>query len=152
MTPKPSIRLAQAADKPAWLRLRQSLWPECPAHKHALEMRQLLGSDGAVFLAETDQVIGFAEVSVRHDHVEGASISPVPYLEGWFVQEAFRGQGVGRLLLEAVERWATSRGYTELASDAELDNSVSIRLHHRLGFDEIGRNVSFLKRLKPGRH
>jgi aminoglycoside 6'-N-acetyltransferase I len=113
-------------------------------------MSQLLKSDGAVFLAENAQaqVIGFAEVSLRHDHVDGATISPVPYLEAWFVQEPFRGQGIGRLLLDAVEVWASSRGYTELASDAELQNTLSIHLHHHLGFTEIDRNVTFLKTLK----
>ena len=100
-----------------------------------------------MFVAENDQaeLIGFAEVSLRQDHVDGASISPVPYLEAWFVEASFRKQGVGRALIGAVERWATSRGYTELASDAEIENSLSIRLHKQLGFAEIDRNVTFLK-------
>ena len=95
-------------------------------------------------------LIGFAEVSVRHDHVEGASISPIPYLEGWFVDAAFRKRGIGRALLDEIERWAMSRGYTQLASDAEIENTTSIRLHQSLGFSEVGRNVNFLKKLvKP---
>ena len=112
-------------------------------------MGQLLKSEGVVFVAENDQaeLIGFAEVSLRQDHVDGASISPVPYLEAWFVEASFRMQGVGRALIGAVERWATSRGYTELASDAEIENSLSIRLHKQLGFAEIDRNVTFLKML-----
>ena len=112
-------------------------------------MDQLLKSEGAVFLAEDTQgsVIGFAEISLRHDHVDGASISPVPYLEAWFVEASFRRQGIGRALMNAVEQWAISRGFTELASDAEIDNSLSIRLHELLGFSEIDRNVTFLKTL-----
>ena len=98
--------------------------------------------------AEDARVIGFAEISLRHDHVDGASICPVPYLEGWFVEAAFRGQGVGCSLIAAVEKWALEKGYTELASDAELHNSVSIRLHKQLGFREVDRNVTFLKSLK----
>src|SRR5438093_6005557 len=129
----PTLRIRQARpeDKASWARLRRALWPDCSEHKHRLEIRQLLDSDGVVFVAEDDQgkLIGFAEVSLRRDHVDGASISPVPYLEAWFVEAAFRKQGVGRSLMDAVERWATSRGYTELASDAELGNSEGIRLH-----------------------
>ena len=145
--PLPRIRQAQRNDKASWLHLRRSLWPHCSEQKHNLEMGQLLRSDGVVFVAENDQaeLIGFAEVSLRQDHVDGASISPVPYLEAWFVEATFRKQGVGRALIGAVERWATSRGYTELASDAEIENSVSIRLHKQLGFAEIDRNVTFLK-------
>src|SRR4030095_3120154 len=112
-------------------------------------MGQLLKSEGAVFLAEDTQgnVIGFAEVSLRHDHVDGASISPVPYLEAWFVETSFRKQGIGRARMNAVEQWAISRGYSELASDADIENSLSIRLHKLLGFSEIDRNVTFLKTL-----
>ena len=104
-----------------------------------------------VFVAENydGKLIGFAEVSLRSDHVDGASISPVPYLEGWFVEARYRKRGIGRVLIEAVERWATARGYTELASDAEVGNLLSIRLHKRLGFSEMDRNVTFLKKLKP---
>ena len=43
--------------------------------------------------------------------------------------------------------WAVSGGYSELASDAEIENFLSIQLHKRLGFSEIDRNVTFLKRL-----
>lgn len=145
----PRIRQLQPDDRTAWLRLRRSLWPDCSDHKHDLEMRQLLKSGGVVFGAEDSQagLIGFAEVSVRRDHVDGASISPVPYLEAWFVEASFRKQGIGRSLIDAVEQWAVSRGYSELASDAEVENSLSIRLHKRLGFCEIDRNVTFLKTL-----
>ena len=52
-------------------------------------------------------------------------------------------------MIGAVEKWAAARGYTELASDAELENSLSIRLHRRLGFSEVERNVTFLKKLRP---
>ncbi len=106
-------------------------------------------SGGVVFVAEDDhaKLVGFAEVSLRQDHVDGASISPVPYLEAWLVEAAFRRQGVGRALMQAVENWAISHGYTELASDAEIENSASIRLHKQLGFAEIDRNVTFLKTL-----
>ena len=148
----PRIREAHPEDKSSWLGLRRLLWPHCSDQKHELEIGQVLGSDGVVFVAEDDQanLIGFAEVSLRSDHVDGASISPVPYLEAWFVEAAFRKQGIGRSLIEAVEQWAIARGYTELASDAEMENSLSLRLHKLLGFSEVDRNVTFLKKL-PGR-
>ena len=146
------IRQARPEDKTAWLRLRRSLWPRCSEEKHALEIGQLLASKGVVFVVENDSghLLAFAEVSLRHDHVDGATISPVPYLEAWFVEEGFRKQGVGRSLMAAVEEWAIAGGYAELASDAEIDNQLSIRLHQQLGFSEIDRNVTFLKKLRTG--
>ncbi len=143
------IRQARPEDKASWLLLRRSLWPRCSEQRHDLEMNQLLNSGGTVFLLETNQrqPIGFAEVSLRHDHVDGATICPVPYLEAWFIEAPFRRQGFGRALMDAVESWAISRGYSELASDAEIGNSLSIRLHEQLGFTEMERNVTFLKSL-----
>lgn len=148
--PRPRIRQALPQDKAAWLRLRRLLWPHCPERKHELEIIQVLNSDGVVFVAENEHgsLIAFAEVSLRRDHVDGATISPVPYLEGWFVEAAVRKHGIGRALVDAVEQWAIQRGYSELASDAEFENTVSIRLHKQLGFSEIDRNVTFLKKLR----
>src|SRR5688572_25762545 len=142
------IHIARAEDSPAWSRLRAALWPDCPPERHTLEIQQLLASEGLVALAKiNDETIAFAEVSIRHDHVDGTSISPVPYLEGWYVAEPFRSQGIGRALIRFVEDWSRQRGYTELASDAELWNEESIRLHTQLGFREVGRSVHFVKRL-----
>lgn len=73
----------------------------------------------------------------------------MPYLEGWFVTEDFRGRGIGRGLLAFVERRAVERGFRELASDAELVNAPAIRLHALLGFRETGRSVHFVKALPP---
>jgi len=100
----------------------------------------------AVACAE-GQVVGFAEVSRRVDHVEGTINSPVPYLEGWYVVEPYRGLGIGCALLAFVEQWARERGYKELASDAEIENETSTRLHMVLGFKEVGRTVHFVKSL-----
>lgn len=133
--------------------MRRALWPDCPAQKHALEIEQVLKSEGVVLVAEDGrgELVGFAEVSLRRDHVDGATICPVPYLEGWFVAPTWRGQGAGRALIDAAERWAVARGYTEIASDAEAGNLLSIELHGRLGFAEVERNVTFLKKLDPAR-
>jgi aminoglycoside 6'-N-acetyltransferase I len=49
--------------------------------------------------------------------------------------------------MSAAERWVLSRGCTEIASDAELYNSVSIRAHRAIGYDEVARIVLFRKKL-----
>jgi aminoglycoside 6'-N-acetyltransferase I len=143
------VRPAQFADKAGWSRLRQALWPHGAGAEHEQDIDRQLQSDGVTFVAEDmgGKLIGFAEVSLRRDYVEKAAASPVPFLEGWYVEAPFRQQGVGRALVQAVEEWAVARGFTELASDAELANELSIDLHLRLGFSETERTVSFLKKL-----
>ena len=94
-------------------------------------------------------MIGFLEVHLR-DYAEGAeSSSPVGYLEGLYVDSEYRRQGIGGALVRAGEQWAWSQGCTEIASDAQIDNAVSIELHRRMGYAEVERQVCFLKRLAP---
>jgi aminoglycoside 6'-N-acetyltransferase I len=144
-----AIRTAAPDDRDEWMRLRFELWPHCPPERHELEVTQALSGAGIVALGFVDdELAGFAEVSVRSDHVEGTACSPVAYLEGWFVRPAHRGRGVGRALITFAELWAISRSFSELASDAELQNSRSIALHATLGFREVGRSVHFVKGLK----
>jgi aminoglycoside 6'-N-acetyltransferase I len=108
---------------------------------------------GVVLVAvrENGSLCGFAELAIRHDHVDGASSVPVAYLEGWYVDPDVRGGGIGRRLLEAAEGWAAARGLRELASDAELDNHRSIQTHRSCGFTEICRAVHFIKPISVNR-
>lgn len=142
------IREATPADKTARAGLRHALWPDCAMEQQLLEIEELAAGDGIVALAwDGAEAVGFAEVSVRRDHVEGTSAVPVPYLEGWYVAPSHRGRGVGRALLEFAWNWARRKGFREMASDAELENSDSIRAHLRVGFVEVERAVHFVKRL-----
>jgi aminoglycoside 6'-N-acetyltransferase I len=56
-----------------------------------------------------------------------------------------RRSGVGRALVAAVEDWARGRGFTELGSDALIDNTVSHHAHRALGFEERERVIYFRK-------
>lgn len=131
-----------------YIELRAMMW-DMAADENRHEVEALLQDQErwAVFIAsQGSQTIGFLEVRLR-EYAEGASSSPVGYLEGWYVEEQNRGEGVGRMLVESGEEWARSRGCTEMASDAAIDNTRSIRLHHELGYGEVDRIVCFLKNL-----
>ena len=125
------------------------LWPE---HEYG-ELRQELGEtlfqpDAAFFLAfDGETPVGFAQCQLRRDYVEGTESSPVGYLEGIFVAEGYRHQGVARELLAACEGWAKEQGCTEFASDCELLNAESLRFHMRVGFLEANRIICFTKKL-----
>ena len=91
--------------------------------------------------------IGFAQCQLRHDYVEGTETSPVGYLEGIYIKEADRHQGIARALLAACEDWAKAQGCTEFASDCELTNTESQAFHQAVGFSEANRIVAFVKKL-----
>jgi len=146
-----SIREADEGVADDWASLRAALWPEGDRTEHALEIRQLLERPERMraFVAADARgaVVGFAEAALRVDPVNGADTSPIGFLEGLYVRPESRRQGIGRALVQAVERWVRSLGCRELASDALLGNDAGHAAHVAYGFEETERVVYFLKRL-----
>lgn len=136
----------------AWAELRFALWPWDDVRAHAEEAEKLYLSDNpdrSAFVAQGDtgEVIGFAEATLRRDYVEGCDTSPVVFLEGIFIKLEQRQSGVARALSDAVADWGRSKGCTEYASNALLDNVDSHAFHAAIGFDETERVVFFRKEL-----
>jgi aminoglycoside 6'-N-acetyltransferase I len=143
------IRGFVEGDRAEWLRMRKSLWEDCPDDQQEREIGEILRSDGEeVFFAERPGggLCGFLEASIR-PWANGCEARPVGYVEGWYVDPDVRRQGVGRELVEAAEAWAKSRGCRQMASDAELWNAVSHQAHAALGYEETARLVLFKKDL-----
>ena len=130
-------------------RLAAKMWDSHEIEELTREFAELLGNpEAAVFLWIADgQPVGFAQVQLRHDYVEGTDTSPVGYLEGVFVEEEFRKRGLGKALVSACEAWAREMGCTEFASDCELSNTQSLAFHLRAGFQEANRIICFTKKL-----
>lgn len=145
------IRSIRADEHPAWLELRALLWPDHA--REALKGEQVkIGRDpdhNAVFVAATPEgdLVGFVEASIR-EWAEGCTTEPVGYIEGWFVLPEHRRGGLGRLLVEAAETWALSKGCLEMGSDVEIWNDLSYQAHQALGYAEATRLVCFVKKLK----
>lgn len=144
-----TIRRAQSADKPEWVRMRLLLWPDNTAEEFSADIDDYLRDPAVVcFVAirPAGGLGGFVEAGTR-PYADGCDTSPVGYIEGWFVDEDLRGQGVGGALIRAAEDWARERGCTEMASDTWLWNEASIHAHLALGYEEKERLVHFGKKL-----
>jgi aminoglycoside 6'-N-acetyltransferase I len=138
-----AIRPYAAEDYAEWRRMRTALWPSQTEADMAVWLAR---SDTAVIVAvrAPGSLCGFVEVGER-TNADGCESSPVAYVEGWWVDADVRRQRIGARLIEAAESFARSRGYRELASDAELDNTISQRAHERLGFEQLDRVVLYRK-------
>ena len=143
------IQKAEIKDLPILAELACQLWPDHTVEEMRTEVAEILAKpDAAFFLAYAENVpIGFAQCQLRHDYVEGTDSSPVGYLEGIYVAEEYRKQGVAKALLTVCESWANEKGCTEFASDCELDNTQSLRFHLNVGFEEANRIICFTKKL-----
>jgi aminoglycoside 6'-N-acetyltransferase I len=146
------IRPVEERDWPEWRRMSEALFPGAPPEEYDADIRALhRNPDAAVFVAERadGSVCGFVEVGSR-PYADGCRTSPVGYIEAWYVDPDVRREGFGRALLRAAESWAMSRGFSEMASDALLDNTVSYDAHIRSGYAEVERIVQFRKPLDVG--
>ena len=143
------IRKAELKDLPILEKLACQLWPDHTVEEMEAEMGAMLAQPDAVFFLAFDgeTPIGFAQCQLRHDYVEGTDSSPVGYLEGIYVADGYRKQGVARDLLSACESWTRTKGCAEFASDCELDNVQSLHFHLNVGFEEANRIICFTKKL-----
>ncbi len=105
------------ADQEAWLRAKQAAgWP--------------------VFVADREgAVIGFSTFDIfrarpAYRHTAEHSV---------YVSKSARGQGAGRLLLEAVVNEARSRKLHVLVGGVDSENTGSLAFHDAMGFAEVGR-------------
>ena len=148
------IRLVTSQDRSEWLRMREALWPSDAADRgdeHEREIAAFFANENpmlATFVAvrPDGSLGGFLEAGTR-PYADGCDSSPVGYIEGWYVDPDLRRTGVGGDLVRAAEAWAKSLGLTEMASDAEVDNEISLDAHAALGYEEVGRVVQFRKGL-----
>jgi GNAT superfamily N-acetyltransferase len=139
--------------------MRALLWPDCPGEQHAKEITPFLGTESAgwsapfrvvaAFMAvrPAGGLCGFLEASIR-PYAEDCESWPVGYVEGLFVDPDMRHHGIGRRLMAAAEQWAAAHGCREMASDAQIENEVSLKAHKALGFEESSRAVHLRKWLK----
>jgi aminoglycoside 6'-N-acetyltransferase I len=136
-------------DRGEWLRMRCLLYADGTREELAGELDGWLAGGNAAIVCEREAggLQGFVEVSIRN-YAEGCATDRVGYVEGWYVDEDRRQQGVGRALIAAAEGWARAQGCTEMASDTQLTNESSRQAHERLGYKEVERAIHFMKPLK----
>ncbi len=136
------------SDLPDWLEMALALW----SYESAEDMESLFHT---LFSSENDQMlicktdegigVGFANISLRKDYVEGSNSSPVGYIEGIYVKPEFRKQSIARKFIELAEEWSRERGCTEIGSDTEVENIESQNFHRNIGFEGESHIVHFIK-------
>ena len=149
------VRPARPGDLEQLARLREALWPESTAAEHARELTSILAGKSpgilpmVIFVAETSggAIGGFLEVGLRSVADGCDPAQPVGYVEGWYVADSHRRRGVGAALLRAAEDWARAQGCSEMASDTQLTNVLSQRVHESLGFEIAERAILYRKSL-----
>lgn len=143
------IKKAGTNDLETLATLAVRMWQEHSINELINDFSEIMTNGKSQFYLkyENDVPVGFAQVQLRYDYVEGTSTHPVGYLEGIFVKEGYRSKGYAKELLAECEAWAKENGCHEFASDCEIDNINSLHFHMAMNFTEANRIICFTKTL-----
>ncbi len=121
-----------------------------PASTAEMERRiqRLVGSDNHIALVAEDasgRVIGCIQVQGQHL----LEYRPFAEIAGVVVDEACRGQGVGKALLAGAEDWAREQGYPRLLVHTNTIRTRAHRFYEREGYRVEKSQYVFSKELLP---
>jgi len=142
---------ATTIDIPQLVLLAHRLWPHDTVGKlNRVFDESLRSRSKAVIVCRDDpqRIIAFMTLSIRKDYVEGATTSPIAYVEGIFVDGTHRRAGIGRGLIDHAVRWAKSHKCSQLASDTEAHNRMSRAFHERVGFSKANQIVCYIRNVR----
>ncbi len=105
-------------------------FPEPGATHFSLSGRQVEAGDGAFLIAYLDDVaVGCGAVR----RLDGATAE----LKRMYVDPSVRGRGIGRAIVEALEREARLRGVTRIVLETGTRLGPAIRLYKAMGYSPI---------------
>ncbi len=125
-------------------------WAVTPVEPYEKEI-PIEDVDPATFINSEDKVIFLAEV-------EGKLAGQIKLITWWngyayiddlIVNPEFRGQGVGRALMEAAIQWSRERRFPGIMLETQDDNVAACKLYESCGFVLGGFDQYTLKNFKP---
>lgn len=143
----PVIRRATVADLERILEIERlsfsAPWPRDYLAQH-------LGDDGFVVIEHEGRVIGYTVVGIkipsflaRLEHrtrallagQEPQELPPIGHILNIAVDPAFRGQGLGKRLLEYALQYCCQLGAEQIELEVRTGNDVAVALYQKYGFE-----------------
>lgn len=109
---------------------------ELPSRLSAVESE---GSTVVLAVDENDTPLGLAQVA-KHSTIHADA--PVAYITALVTNEAARGRGVGRALVNAAEAWAREKGCVRLSVTSAEHRSDAHAFYPKCGMPYTGRRFS----------
>lgn len=133
--PEVTIRIAREEDASQLVELCNQLGYPTSASQIKPRLSEILSDDGnQVYVAESSdqKLIGWVHVHLYHLFY----MDLVAVICGLVVDEAFRGLGIGKKLMENAENWAKEKGCSSV-----LLRSNKIRKEAHLFYEKIGYQI-----------
>jgi GNAT superfamily N-acetyltransferase len=113
--------------------IEQDFTPDEAAQRKGLLL--LLGNpaQGQIFVARHPQagVVGMVSAQLVISTAMGA---PSAWIEDMVLRDEFRGQGLGKSLLDAAAEWAKTKGAKRIQLVADADNAPALEFYKHLGW------------------
>lgn len=139
-----SVREALLTDAQRITSLAAQLGYEVPIAHVERQLRRI-DDERAIFVAVVPRVgvVGWIGVSLR----EAVTDSGRADIEGLVVEDEYRSNGIGRLLVAAAEQWARHRNCTSMRLVSNVVRERAHGFYERLGYDVLKTQHAFKKSL-----
>ena len=138
-----TVRKATLNDLPSLLKFEQGLIrterPMDPTikegHIHYYDISEFIKADDSeVFVVENDNdIVASGYVKIKGDR-QYLKHKKQGYLGFMFVPEKLRGQGLNKLIIDALINWCRDHGIDEIRLDVYNVNEPAIRAYEKAGF------------------
>jgi GNAT superfamily N-acetyltransferase len=138
------VREALATDAQRISMLAGQLGYEVPL-AHVERQLARMNDEHTVFVAVVPRagVVGWIGVALR----EAITDSGRADIEGLVVEDEYRGNGIGQLLVQAAEEWARRRNCTSMRLVSNVVRERAHEFYKRLGYDVLKTQHAFKKSL-----
>lgn len=133
-----SIENAKAAEMEALVKLlnilfsiEQDFSPDETAQRNGLKLLLNSPDQAQIFVAH-HRVAGVVGMVSAQLVISTAMGAPSAWIEDMVVLEEFRGQGVGKALLEKAREWSKSKGAKRVQLVADADNTSALEFYKHL--------------------
>ena len=137
------VRTAGKEDCAEISNLTNQLGYPSPVEDVCQRMDQILAREGhQVFVAKKNQkIVGYIHL------INSIRIGSEPFVEivAFIVGAAFRGQGIGSLLITESEKWTTKLGINDIRIRSNVIRQDAHKLFSKKGFKNIKTQAVFLK-------
>jgi len=140
-----TLRSASVSDAVAICELTSQLGYDVNGAALSSRLERILArSDQLVLIAEIDgRAVGWVHGEVS-EYVEAESFVRIG---GLVVDRSHRKQGIGRLLMEAIEAWAERQGCSIVRLSSSSTRTAAHRFYERIGYTNLKAQYAFVKAL-----
>jgi ribosomal protein S18 acetylase RimI-like enzyme len=146
--------IVQGQVETLWIRLGPERQPQISRQaleesvkQHVARLRKDEGFPSQAFIARTEDGTPAGFVWVARDHNDSTGELEATLLNQ-YVAEPYRGQGLGRRLLETAEEWARDQDLPRISLSVGVRNTIGQSLYESFGYQ--AETLRMTKRSHPG--